>query len=163
MGGNPGLINLREAGTAAEAMLAAAYDKLLVPAFPLTEELDDLSTLRGRLRDDDSFIVVAGDVEAIAVYERFRLSRCGLIAYIVVDPAARGRGWARALLERARGDLTLCPALFGEIHDPLRMEGVADSMAATTRAQVMHRLGRGWCCVSTSSPSCGSGPSGAGP
>ncbi|MGH9280549.1 MAG: GNAT family N-acetyltransferase [Acidimicrobiales bacterium] len=147
MGGPAPLIALRPGHD--EAMLERAYRTLMVPAFPLEEELDDLATLRDSLGRDGFHIVVGGDVEAIGTYELLPVTGCGLVGYIAVDPAARGRGWARRMLERARADLAAAAerrggslqALFGEIRDPRRAGEESDSMAAADRADVMRRLG----------------------
>jgi Acetyltransferase (GNAT) family len=54
-------------------------------------------------------------------YERYPRSGCGLVTYLVVAPAARGRGLGEHLLREAVEALA-APIVLGEVNDP-RLHG----------------------------------------
>lgn len=63
---------------------------------------------------------IALDADAIVggiAYERYPESRCGLVTYLVVAPAARGRGLGQRLLRDAVSALA-APVVLGEVNDP---------------------------------------------
>ena len=63
---------------------------------------------------------VALDGDAIIggiCYERYPRSGCGLVTYMVVAPAARGRGLGERLLREAVEALA-APIVLGEVNDP---------------------------------------------
>jgi GNAT superfamily N-acetyltransferase len=70
-------------------------------------------------------------------YELYPQSRCGFLTYLVVAPAARGRGVGKQLLDgalrslRARGAI----AIFAEVNDPER-----DGKTTETREEKAARL-----------------------
>jgi GNAT superfamily N-acetyltransferase len=57
------------------------------------------------------------DIHAGVVFERYPASGCGLVTYLVVAPAQRGRGLGRRLLTGAVERLA-APLVLGEVGDP---------------------------------------------
>jgi GNAT superfamily N-acetyltransferase len=151
------LVDLRDRPD--EQVLASIYAGLYARSFPVAEEREELETLRAGLWGDERdgppvchFVVArsaAGAVSGFAACEYYPRSRCGLLSYVAVETAARGRGVGRALLRfvvaalqsdaAAAGD-TL-QAVFGEIHDPAKAADEGDSVPPLERVQIMASLG----------------------
>lgn len=69
-------------------------------------------------------------------FERYPRSRCGLITYMVIAPAARRHGLGKRLQREAATALFAAgaPAVFGEINDPRRFgEGIDEPLDAMWR------------------------------
>jgi GNAT superfamily N-acetyltransferase len=156
------LIDLRERHD--EELLAALYRELFLPNFPDPDEGEDPSIWAPLLwgEPDPSqpvlHALVAGrdlaspsgrDLRGLLLCEFYRRSSCGLLSYIAIVPTFRGRGLARWLLERAvetlradarSGDQRL-RAVFGEVHDPARVDPSQDAFDPTSRLEVMEKLG----------------------
>jgi len=130
-----------------DALLREVYDGLYRTSFPRVEERESLEGLAA------GHVIVAraddGTVEGFAAAEYYPRSHCGLLSYLAVDAAERGRGLSRALFDQAADALhrdaaadggTLA-AIFGEIHDPARIAPEDDVIAPWDRQRIMHRLG----------------------
>lgn len=77
-----------------------------------------LAVLAGTSRGYDACFelrVEGGAVVAAAICERYPISGCGLLTYLVVDEACRGRGLARELIAGARGELGELAYTFFEV------------------------------------------------
>lgn len=64
---------------------------------------------------------LALDDEGIAggiCFERYPVTGCGLLTYMVVAPRARGQGIGKALVDDALAVLHDAPAVYGEVNDP---------------------------------------------
>ena len=130
-------------------------------SFPHAEERESLETLRSALwgagRDDPPlchFIVARppDDADAVAGFvctEYYPRSRCGLLSYMAVDPGLRRGGIARTLFRDAIATLNAdaaasgaeLAAVFGEIHDPVKIDATGDPIAPSARVRIMDRLG----------------------
>lgn len=81
-------------------------------------------------------------------FEYHRVSRCGLLTYLVVDAEWRRRGFARLLVEAALQRLELSAkadgqtlrGVFTEVHDP-RGQTLGDTMEPLARVRTLQRLG----------------------
>ena len=130
-------------------------------SFPRDEEREDLETHRDALwgagRDTPPllhFIVATppgrpDEIVGFAAAEYYPASRCGLLSYIAVDRSRRNARVGHSLVQRSvevlRADAGAAghqlAAVFGEIHDPARVEPGDDSMAPLDRLRVMDALG----------------------
>lgn len=151
------LIDLAE--TPDEELLAQIYSGLYKKSFQREEERESLASLSEGLWNDSGpvrahFFVALQDGEPAAVdgfvaCEYYPTSHCGLISYLAVEEAARGRGLGRALVKRAiealgreaDDDRVPLDAVFGEIHDPAKVQKSDDVMSPFARLRVMDRLG----------------------
>jgi GNAT superfamily N-acetyltransferase len=156
------LIDLRERHD--EELLAALHRELFLPNFPDPDEGEDPSIWAPLLwgAPDPSqpalHALVAGrdlaspngrDLIALVLCEFYRRSSCGLLSYLAVRPGYRGRGLARWLVERAVATLRAeaessgkgLRAMFGEVHDPAKVDPSEDAFDPTSRLEVMDRLG----------------------
>jgi GNAT superfamily N-acetyltransferase len=140
-----------------EQLLASIHDGLYMRSFPRAEEREDFASLRAGLWGDERdappvchFVVArsaAGVVDGFAACEYYPRSRCGLLSYIAVEPATRGRGVGRALLRRVVAALQVdaggdeLAAVFAEIHDPSKAKARGDSIPPLKRVQIMASLG----------------------
>lgn len=175
----PALVSLRgllRADRARFDRLMASFVRIYDAAFPIASEREDPAEWPARMSDArpanepwmDLAVLVAGDGrgesggdgegngerEAVlggVAFEYYPQSRCGLLTYIAIDPAARGHGLARPLAERALSGLreaahahgaTLAAAL-AEAERPERLDP-ADPQAvraARRRLAILARLG----------------------
>src|SRR4051794_38442294 len=82
-----------------DALLREVYDGLYRTSFPRVEERESLEGLAA------GHVIVAraddGTVEGFAAAEYYPRSRCGLLSYLAVDAAERGRGHRRAPFAQA--------------------------------------------------------------
>ncbi|MBZ0070580.1 MAG: GNAT family N-acetyltransferase [Gammaproteobacteria bacterium] len=82
-------------------------------------------------------------------FEYYRDSRCGLLTYLVTDPAHRRRGLARRLLDYAIARLhrdaqeygTALRAVFAEAEDPDQVGAYDNTMPPRERLATLARLG----------------------
>jgi GNAT superfamily N-acetyltransferase len=156
------LIDLRERHD--EELLAALYRELFIPNFPDPDEGEDPSIWAPLLWGEPDpaqpvlHALVAGrdlvnpsgrDLMGVLLCEFYRRSSCGLLSYLAVRPGLRGRGLARWLVESAVGTLRAearsggqdLRAMFGEVHDPAKVDPSQDAFDPTSRLEVMEKLG----------------------
>lgn len=82
-------------------------------------------------------------------FEYYRDSRCGLLTYLVTDPAHRRRGLARRLVERAidllhrdaQTEGAALRAVFAEAEDPDKVGAGGNAMPPRERLAALARLG----------------------
>lgn len=100
----PALVSLRgllRADRARFDRLMAGFVPIYDAAFPIASEREDPAEWPARMSDArpanepwmDLVVLVAGDGEAVlggVAFEYYPQSRCGLLTYIAIDPAARG-------------------------------------------------------------------------
>ena len=136
-------------------LLVRVHDGLFLESFPDPDEQEDVAAWRHRLwehplpPEPELHAIVAlasadGSVAGFALVEHYRRSGSVLVSYIAVAPDWRRHDLARRLLGRGLDSVrgTAEPkAVFAEIHDPWRMEGVADVIDPAARLQAMTRLG----------------------
>jgi GNAT superfamily N-acetyltransferase len=134
-------------------LLARFYDEVYRPAF--AHQCEPLASwerqLWGDARGYRQLIVIAGielddascaRIDGGILCERYPLSACGLLTYLVVAPDARHAGLGRSLLDRAcraladdaRAAGDSLRAVFGEVSDPDRSSD-ADDAARLLRFQ----------------------------
>ena len=107
---------------ATEAELAAFHGGIYWDAFAAQHEPLDVwhRARRGEL-PYALWVRLAFDGTGIAggiCFERYPVTRCGLLTYMVVAPRARGQGLGRALVDDALRVLSDAPAVYGEVNDP---------------------------------------------
>lgn len=145
-------------------LLQQVYQDLYLACFSDPDEQEDLEQYRERLFDAQkpspqpkTHFLVAGErlsdpatrvILGMQIFELYRESSCGLLTYLAVAPAGRGRGLGRMLLRRAieillkecaeSGGLR---AVFAETHDPALIDPADDAMSPRDRIEVMKRLG----------------------
>lgn len=94
----------------------------------------------------------AREVPGGLLFEYYPESRCGLLAYLAVDPRHRRQGLARRLIERAMqilredagrfgGELRM---VFAETEDPTLVGAGRGSMPPRERLKAFSRLGAAW-------------------
>lgn len=97
-------------------------------------------------------LVVAVDANRLCggiAFEYYRESRCGLLTYLVVDPAYRHRGLARQLIQRAitllkqdaSGAGTDLRGVFSETENPDLVADQGNAMSPRDRLMALTRLG----------------------
>lgn len=152
----PDLLDLR---THPHPGLLAAFTELYTRTFTDPSEREDPAQWPARLYgklpapQPQMHLLVAVDNRGTLLggiaFEYYRDSRCGLLTYLVVDPARRRRGLARHLVERAvtllREDAaragTLLRAVFSETEDPERVATRDNVMSPHERLTALARLG----------------------
>jgi GNAT superfamily N-acetyltransferase len=110
--------------TADDPRLDAFYRGIYWDEF--ADQHEPLASWRAALCGERSYeltidLALDGDVICGGIaYERYPLSRCGFVTYMVVAPAARRRGLGRRLLTAAATSLYArgAPLVLGEINDP---------------------------------------------
>lgn len=143
-------------------LLAQVYRDVYLPAFPLPDEQEHPDIWTPRLQDPDAHprlaFLVAGHAlddpqarapQALLVAEYYAASRCVLVSYLAVAPAARGQGLAHRLLDALTdrlhagrfGEPGQIAAVLAEIHDPQRIDASGDVIDPAARVEVMARLG----------------------
>ncbi|HEU0037566.1 MAG TPA: GNAT family N-acetyltransferase [Kofleriaceae bacterium] len=87
-------------------------------------------------------VVDADDIAGGIAYEHYPRSGCGLVTYLVIAPAMRGRGLGRQLLGDAAIELHAAGAraVLGEVNDPRRASPDA-AVAAWARLHRFERWG----------------------
>lgn len=154
------IINLRD--TRDFELLQQVYNELYLTCFTDLDEQEDLEQYRSRLFDPqlpepnpETHFLVAGEnlistgpnqIFGLMIFEFYRQSSCGLLTYIAVSPAMRGCGLGRTLMNKAREILKArctqgLKAIFGETHDPAKVDASKDAMSPHQRIEVMKRLG----------------------
>src|SRR5829696_3956917 len=114
------------AAPAHERLLDAFYRGIYLDAFAAQREPLEVwkRALRGELPYRQTIrLALDGDrIVAGISYELYPRSRCGLVTYNVVAPAARRGGLGRQLLDGAIAELFAAGAraVFGEVDDPRR-------------------------------------------
>ena len=145
-------------------LLKQVYSELYLACFTDPDEQEDLEQYRERLFDAQkpspqpkTHFLVAGErlndpatrvIAGMLIFELYRESSCGLLTYLAVAPAGRGRGLGRLLTRHAIGILSgECAqagglrAVFAETHDPALIDPADDAMSPRDRIEVMKRLG----------------------
>lgn len=145
-------------------LLKQVYGELYLACFTDPDEQEDLEQYRERLFDAQkpspqpkTHFLVAGErlsdpetrvLAGMLIFELYRESVCGLLTYLAVAPAGRGRGLGRLLMRHAIGILSEeCArtgglrAVFAETHDPALIDPADDAMSPRDRIEVMKRLG----------------------
>lgn len=82
-------------------------------------------------------------------FEYYRESRCGLLTYLVTDPAHRRRGLGRRLIQRAiellhqdvREYATVLRGVFAETEDPERVDAHGSAISPRERLAALAKLG----------------------
>lgn len=156
------IIDLRD--TRDFGLLEHVYNELYLACFTDPDEQEDLEQYRTRLFDSqlpipqpETHFLVAGEnlsdpksrvIGGFMICELYRESSCGLLTYIAVSPAMRGRGLGRILLRRAIDVLKVrCTgpqglrAILAETHDPAQTDPASDAMSPRDRIEVMKKLG----------------------
>ena len=161
----PALVSLRgllRADRARFDRLMAGFVPIYDAAFPIASEREDPAEWPARMSDArpanepwmDLVVLVAGDGEAVlggVAFEYYPQSRCGLLTYIAIDPAARGHGLARPLAERALAGLrdaahahgAALAAALAEAERPERLDPADPDAVRTARRRlaILARLG----------------------
>ncbi len=142
-------------------LLAAFYERLYVAEFPDADERESLDSIQDYLRrkdagwygDNNYHVVVtcAGDRPVAGVIFDFLAdAEAGVVEFLVVDRAWRGRGLGSALLEYTERALAADaeargrhrpPWLLAEMNDPFWPDPVADSLDPFERAAIWGRWG----------------------
>ncbi|QAY70746.1 GNAT family N-acetyltransferase [Xylanimonas protaetiae] len=99
-------------------LVEALYTELLQTTFP-PDELEPLEALLGALGETTDGVLAHRDgrVAGGLVYDHYVDGTVQLLAYLVVDPSARGHGLGSLLLRRGLGQST-SRLVLGEIEDP---------------------------------------------
>lgn len=156
------LVDLRDPDSYDEELLRTVYEGLYLSSFPVEEERQSPKDwIPALLGEDDSGLVfhavVAGRelanprrrlITGFVFFEFYPQSRCGLIAYLAVDPLFRQLGLGRRLVEHAlqtlRNDAAEVgrplKAVFAEIHDPDLIETTHDVMNPAERMSFFAKL-----------------------
>ncbi|HEY9199874.1 MAG TPA: GNAT family N-acetyltransferase [Gammaproteobacteria bacterium] len=163
---DPQLLDLREH---ARPDLLAAFVDLYTRTFTDPSEREDPAQWPPRLYGDlpapqprmHLLVAVAGDADSSArddaqpeilggmAFEYYRDSRCGLLTYLVTDPAHRRRGLARRLIRQAvallQRDASESGAelrgVFSETEDPRQVGAQGNAMSPRDRLTALARLG----------------------
>jgi GNAT superfamily N-acetyltransferase len=105
------------------AVLAALYQRLLIPAFP-PDELVDLAEIVDGVAAGSTDVLAGWDGAtpvAVAVGDRYPGSGVVLLSYLATDPGSRSRGLGRALLDAALArwiERYHPPLVLAEVEDP---------------------------------------------
>lgn len=155
----PQLLDLR---TQPDSELLAAFIELYTHTFTDPSEREDPAQwplrLYGHLDapQPQMHLLVAVDAHAPSpglvggmAFEYYRDSRCGLLTYLVVDPAQRRRGLARQLIQRAIALLkqdaidagTVLRGVFSETEDPEQVAAEGNAMSPQQRLITLAHLG----------------------
>lgn len=86
------------------------------------------------------------------VFEHYRLSGCGLMTYVAIDPKYRGRGLAKTLTrtaiqklhEAAKTQGKILRMVFGEAEDPRKVDAQQSAIDPSMRLKVLAALGAKW-------------------
>lgn len=143
-------------------LLEQVYRDLYLKNFTDPDEQEDLEQYQVRLFGPPlpmpqpvTHFLVAGEnlvdpanrvINGFLIFELYRESSCGLLTYLAVAPDARRQGLGRLLISRAieilerdmDGGLV---AVFGETHDPRKIDASQDAMVPHDRIGVMSKLG----------------------
>lgn len=142
------------------AVLAEFHHTLYVSLFPDPDERESLENMAGYLRlkaqggygPNNYHIVLAFDGALLAgavIADYLAEPAAGVIEYLLVSAAARGRGLGRALLnhieavlaaDAAAGGLELA-GVVAEMNDPRVVSALADNLDPVARALIWHRYG----------------------
>lgn len=152
---------LRELGTSAAdlALLRGFYDDLYCREFPEADERESFENmvmyLGGAGSNPNGYHIVlalrADQVIGGSVSDYFAVSHSGVIEFVVIAPAARGRGWGTALLRKTEGLLAADAEHVGaklqfvmaEINDPWLSVATHDTLDPFERARWWGRRGYG--------------------
>jgi GNAT superfamily N-acetyltransferase len=140
-------------------LLEQAYNEVLIPAFPSTDEREPLESLKARLENKPPppqpkthVLLWGGDwqqaneprVNGVLIYEVYRRSNLGLITYMAVREELRGLGIGREIFRQAqrrfnRDQPGSC--LLAEVHNPNMVIAEADTMNPMERLHFFGSLG----------------------
>ena len=151
----PQLLDLR---TQPNPKLLAAFIELYTRTFTDPSEREDPAQWPARLYGDlaapqpQMHLVAAVDADTLCggiAFEYYRESRCGLLTYLVVDPAYRRRGLAHQLIQRAITLLkqdatdaaTVLRGVFSETENPDLVDDQGNAMSPRERLMALARLG----------------------
>ena len=157
------LLDLREQD---RPELLNAFTALYLSTFTDPSEREDPGQWAERLRrsypapQPRTHVLVARQADGSAatavlgglVFEYYSASRCGLLTYLVVDPAQRRRGLARCLVnaatdilnQDARQQGASLRGLFAEADDPAQVAADSTAMPPRERMTAFMRLGARW-------------------
>jgi hypothetical protein len=140
-------------------LLEQAYNELLIPAFPSTDEREPLESLKARLENKPpppqpkTHVLLWGcdwqqanesRVNGVLIYEVYRRSNLGLITYMAVREELRGLGIGREIFRQAqrrfnRDQPGSC--LLAEVHNPKMVIAEAETMNPIERLRFFGSLG----------------------
>lgn len=148
-----------------EALLGRFYQEVYLPAFPIPDEREELDSWKDQLTSPrppgapETRIILAGlglegkspILAGGTIVEYYPGSNVGLLTYLVVDPAFRGRNLSRTLVNKQleaadRAAERLSPgrrpeAYFSEMNDPDRAESRKDRQDPHQRRRILSKLG----------------------
>ncbi|GAM17997.1 hypothetical protein SAMD00019534_011720 [Acytostelium subglobosum LB1] len=151
-------------------LLERFYKEIMIPNFPNKSELEPLesmiSAFSSEARDDpnisDLHILLAlrwpqdnsntqPIIEAAIIFEYFSANNCGLLTYLIVQKAFKGKGLDRILVESAleildqnaksQGYLPGCNAIFLEVYSGEKVTIKQDVVDPRMRHSVYHQIG----------------------
>lgn len=148
-----------------EALLSRFYQEVYLPAFPIPDEREELDSWKDQLTiprppgAPETRIIIAGlglkgghpTLAGGTIVEYYPGSNLGLLTYLVVDPAFRGRNLSRILVDKQLNGADqaaeeLAPgrrpyAYLSEMNDPNLPESQKDGQDPHQRWRILSKLG----------------------